>query len=213
MNEEFEKQLSAFIAAGNEVVGRPARANGAFTLTFGKGSGSRIVFGDGCILNHMALNVEAGNATFIIGPGSHIRGRYFIGNKSTIEFSENTVINRHVQMTATEGADISIGASCLISDISMSTTDWHSIIDVETGDRINPAKSIKIEDNVWLGEGVTIQKGVTIGSGCIIGARSVVTKPIRPNCLAVGIPAKVIRENVTWNRKLIETPSLPAAEY
>ena len=50
-----------------------------------------------------------------------------------------------------------------------------------------------IEDNVWVGEGVCIMPGVTIGKNAIIGANAVVTKSIPPNCVAVGIPAKVIK--------------------
>ncbi|MBO4601742.1 MAG: sugar O-acetyltransferase, partial [Salinivirgaceae bacterium] len=43
------------------------------------------------------------------------------------------------------------------------------------------------------GGGVTVCPGVTIGNRCIIGAGSVVTKDIPDDCLAVGNPAKVIR--------------------
>ena len=55
-----------------------------------------------------------------------------------------------------------------------------------------------IENHVWIGKNVTILKGVTIGEGAIIGAGSVVSKSIPPHCLAVGNPAKVIKENLTW---------------
>ncbi len=50
-----------------------------------------------------------------------------------------------------------------------------------------------IEDNVWIGEGVCVLPGVTIGKNSIIGANAVVTKSIPPNCVAAGIPAKVIK--------------------
>jgi acetyltransferase-like isoleucine patch superfamily enzyme len=52
---------------------------------------------------------------------------------------------------------------------------------------------IKIGNNVWLGDKVSIMKGVTIGDNVIIGANSVVTKDIPANCIAAGIPAKVIK--------------------
>lgn len=51
-----------------------------------------------------------------------------------------------------------------------------------------------IEDNVWIADKVTITKGVRIGKGSIIGANSVVTKDIPPYSLAVGIPAKIIKQ-------------------
>lgn len=57
---------------------------------------------------------------------------------------------------------------------------------------------IKIGNHVWIGTRVTILKGVTIGDGAVIGAGSVVTHDIPPHALAVGAPARVVRENVDW---------------
>lgn len=51
-----------------------------------------------------------------------------------------------------------------------------------------------IESNVWLGEGVVVLPGVTIGKSSIIGANSVVTKSIPEHSIAVGNPAKVIKQ-------------------
>jgi len=62
------------------------------------------------------------------------------------------------------------------------------------------AKPIVIENNVWIGFKATILKGVKIGAGAIIGAHACVTTDIPPNSIAVGNPAKVIRENILWKR-------------
>lgn len=68
------------------------------------------------------------------------------------------------------------------------------------GHPINPnyreymyADSVKIEDNCWIGAGVTIRPGVTIGENSVIGAGSVVTKDIPANTVAVGNPCRVLR--------------------
>ncbi len=58
------------------------------------------------------------------------------------------------------------------------------------------AKSIIINDNCWIGAGSTILPGVELGEGVIIGASSVVTKSIPPYSIAVGNPAKVIKQRV-----------------
>lgn len=54
-------------------------------------------------------------------------------------------------------------------------------------------EKVVICDKVHIGIGSIIMPGVTIGEGAIIGAGSVVTKDIPPYCVAVGVPAKVIR--------------------
>lgn len=53
---------------------------------------------------------------------------------------------------------------------------------------------ITIGDNVWLGGGAIVCPGVTIGSNTVVGAGSVVTKDLPGGVLAVGNPARVVRE-------------------
>ncbi len=55
------------------------------------------------------------------------------------------------------------------------------------------AKPIRVGNNVWFGGGVRVLPGVTIGDNAVIGAGSVVTRDIPPNCVAVGVPAKIVR--------------------
>ena len=55
-------------------------------------------------------------------------------------------------------------------------------------------KGIRISDNVWVGAGCIILDGVSIGRNTVIGAGSVVTRSIPSNVIAVGIPARVIKE-------------------
>lgn len=53
---------------------------------------------------------------------------------------------------------------------------------------------IIIENNVFIGDNVTILKGVTIGENSVIGSGSIVTKSIPANVIAVGNPAKIVKE-------------------
>lgn len=55
-------------------------------------------------------------------------------------------------------------------------------------------KEVVIGDNVWIGDNVTILPNVHIGQGCVIGANAVVSRDVPPYCIAVGIPAKVIKK-------------------
>jgi acetyltransferase-like isoleucine patch superfamily enzyme len=56
------------------------------------------------------------------------------------------------------------------------------------------ARPIRIEANVWVGFDCCILPGVTIGEGSVIGARSVVVSDVPPFTVAVGNPARVLRE-------------------
>jgi len=48
--------------------------------------------------------------------------------------------------------------------------------------------------DVWIGAGVTVLAGVTIGDGCVVGAGAVVADDLPPNSIAMGVPARVIRQ-------------------
>jgi acetyltransferase-like isoleucine patch superfamily enzyme len=52
----------------------------------------------------------------------------------------------------------------------------------------------KIGRDVWLGAGVKVMGGVTIGDGCVVGAGAVVTEDLPPYSIAVGVPAKVVKQ-------------------
>ena len=60
----------------------------------------------------------------------------------------------------------------------------------DTPDQIG---DIILEDNVWLGAGVSVMSGVTIGAGTIVATGSVVTQDLPPGVLAGGMPAKIIK--------------------
>ena len=55
-------------------------------------------------------------------------------------------------------------------------------------------EGIKIGSNVWIGAGCVILDGVTIGDNAVVGAGAVVTRSIPSNALALGVPARVVRE-------------------
>lgn len=58
---------------------------------------------------------------------------------------------------------------------------------------------IDIADNVWVGGRAIILKGVAIGDGAIVASGAVVTKNVPPRTLVGGVPARVLRENVSWH--------------
>lgn len=101
---------------------------------------------------------------------------------------------------AGDGGNIYVGNDCMIALGSiLRSTDQHSIISCETKEKLNKSKDIVLGNHVWLAVGVTLLKGTSIDNGSIIGANSMISnKQIGENCLAVGNPARVVKENVTW---------------
>ena len=56
--------------------------------------------------------------------------------------------------------------------------------------------TIVIGADVWLGSGAIVLAGVTIGANTVVGAGAVVTRDLPANVVAVGNPARVVREIV-----------------
>ena len=119
-------------------------------------------------------------------------------------------------MLLTYGGDIKIGDHCSINPFTIIYGHGgvsigsgvriaaHTVVipaNHNIGDRGQPLHSsgvvtrgITIGDEVWIGSGVRILDGVHIGDHAVIGAGSVVTKSIPANCMAAGVPARVIKE-------------------
>jgi len=91
------------------------------------------------------------------------------------------------------GAPLQIGSRVRIGhDVSLLTVD-HRVgpEEMRSGDR--KFGSIEIGDGAWLASRVVVLPGVRIGAGAIVAAASVITRDVPPNTLAVGVPARVVR--------------------
>ena len=107
-----------------------------------------------------------------------------------IKIGKNVFINACCRFQDQGGIEIGDGA--LIGHNTTIATLNHDFAP-DKRQNITP-KPVKIGKNVWIGSDCTILPGVEIGDGAIIGAGSVVTKSVPKNTIAVGNPARVIRE-------------------
>ncbi|MCC2307956.1 sugar O-acetyltransferase [Cellulomonas chengniuliangii] len=123
-----------------------------------------------------------------------VRAPVYVDYGSQITIGPRTFVN--MGLTALDVAPISIGADCQIGPHVQLLTPTHPVDPQPRRDKLEAAKPITIGDNVWLGGGVIVCPGVTIGENSVVGAGSVVTKDIPANVVAVGNPARVIRENI-----------------
>jgi len=114
-----------------------------------------------------------------------------------------------VHLAATENnSSIIIGENCMFSnDIDIRTSDSHSIIDKNSGERINYAQNVAIGKHVWVGAHSSILKGADVPDDVIIATRSTVTRSINhqkdfsEGVIVAGTPAKVVRKCVNWDWK------------
>jgi len=111
-----------------------------------------------------------------------------------------TFVNVHLAVTE-NNSQIIIGEDCMFaSNIDVRTGDSHPVLDL-AGNRLNPAKSVKIGDHVWVAGHCSILKGVSLPSHTVVGIRSTVTRSFDESHIAIGgVPAKILKRGVTWGR-------------
>ena len=110
-----------------------------------------------------------------------------------IHIGDHTFVNFHSVFL--DVCPITIGDHCQIGPRAQFLTPLHPIDNVDLrAAEWEYGAPITLEDNVWLAGGVTVCAGVTIGADTVVGAGSVVTRDLPPGVVAVGSPARVIRE-------------------
>ncbi|GAB2502238.1 sugar O-acetyltransferase [Promicromonospora xylanilytica] len=127
-----------------------------------------------------------------VGPDTFVRAPVYVDYGSRISVGPRTFIN--MGLTALDVAPVTIGADCQIGPHVQLLTPTHPVEPQPRRDKREAALPITIGDNVWLGGGVIVCPGVTIGDDSVIGAGAVVTRDIPAGVVAVGNPARVVRE-------------------
>ncbi len=169
-------------------------------------SGVRIAYAD---------NIHLGRSVYLD------RGVYLHALPSGITIGDNSFVMHHTMLHVFNfrnlpQAGIRIGKNCFIGEFNVVRGQGGVWIgnDVYTGPMVQivavnhvyddparpmrqqgiTAKGIVIEDDVWIGANAVVLDGVTIGRGSVIGAGAVVAKDIPPYSIAVGAPAKPIKD-------------------
>lgn len=170
-------------------------------IIFGKGlvlrHPQRISLGDNVAIDDNVMLDASGAGKEGITIGSNViisRNCVIQGKTSAVKIGDKTDIGCNAIISSGGGIDIGkhvlIAGNCYIGggrylserlDIPMMSQGVYS------------QGSVVIEDDVWLGAGAIVLDGVHVGKGCIIGAGAVVTKDLPAYTVAVGVPAKAIR--------------------
>lgn len=141
-----------------------------------------------------------------------LTGGLRLGRRAVLELNGGMTMHTGFQVSVADDAVLSLGSGYINSGLRL---DCFTSIRIGFSVAIGPevlmrdsdnhklddrpmSAPVVIGDRVWIGARAMILKGVTIGNGAVIAAGSVVSRDIPPGALAAGVPARVIRENVTW---------------
>ena len=193
-----------------------------------KGRNNRIIFKEGVLRKKVQIKIMGHNNTVTIHPNCRLKNTKIIilgsnncltlgekvmvyesasfeleGSNTLVNIGKNTTIGSANFMIGESDTNINIGEDCMLSrNIILSTSDYHSIISLETKERINPPKNITIKNHVWIGYSAYISKGAIIGNNCIVASHAYVGgKKFKDHTILGGLPAKQLRENINWSRE------------
>ncbi|HMI07946.1 MAG TPA: acyltransferase [Flavobacterium sp.] len=200
LKAKYKKQVRG---NDNVIINKGCFMNSKYDIV---GNNNRVEIMPGAVLSDMKIFMRGDNHTLKIGERCHFKAGdvYFEDDNCTIEIGKNTTIESAHFAVTEPGKSIIVGDDCMFStNIEFRTGDSHSILDNTTKKRINYAKDILVKNHVWIGANAIILKGVTLGSNSIVGTGSLVTCDVPDNCIAAGIPAKVVKENIDWLKKRI----------
>ncbi|MGY1735724.1 sugar O-acetyltransferase [Geodermatophilus sp. SYSU D00684] len=127
-----------------------------------------------------------------VGEGTEIRPPLYVDYGSNLRVGARCFAN--FGLVALDVAAITIGDDVQIGPNVQLLTPTHPVEPGPRRDKWEAAEPIALGDNVWLGGGVVVLPGVTIGADTVVGAGSVVTRDLPAGVVAVGNPARVVRE-------------------
>jgi len=200
----FEEFVALVEKHGGSVIGKPAAWKSASIDL--KGTGTCFKFATSSKVDNLSITDYGGNNSFEIGSKSKLTGTIKVGKGCKLSIGDGFTATGGLKLHLSEGCGIYIGNDCMLGvNVSIYNHDYHPIFSATTGQRLNRSKDVVIKDHVWLANNVTVLKGSLINSGSVIGIDSTVIGEIKPNSIAVGNPAKVVKEDIIWDRASLNT--------
>lgn len=199
----IQNAMQRIKCSGNVKLENKGRARIKFDAA---GKNNTAVVSKGCVLSDVKIRIRGNNNRIVfhdncvVGEGCSF---WMEGNDIRIEIGAGTTFTKSVHFCAQEnGSVIFVDEDCMFSNnIIVRTSDSHPIYD-ENDVRINPAQNVSIGKHVWIAPNTKIMKGAVIGSGCVIGSDTMVGhQEIPSGSMAVGHPARVVKQKIRWTRE------------
>ncbi len=177
--------------------------------TFGTfGEGALVAFPQGALVNPQAIHIGAGT---LIGPHTVLAAGIMPDQaglgRDVVRLGERCVIGRGCGIVGHNriviGNDVWTGNHVFITDANHGYED----LGIPIGSQFGAESSVRIGAGSWLGHGVIVLPGSNIGEHVVVGAGSVVTGELPDRCVAVGVPARVVRRFVdgAWRNEPLST--------
>ncbi|WP_187346183.1 DapH/DapD/GlmU-related protein [Cellulosimicrobium sp. CUA-896] len=149
--------------------------------------------GEGCVVSALA---EVDADTFALGDRSYVAAHAHVTDDVEIGADCSVNVAAAVRGRVTIGDGVRIGSRTSILGFD------HAFdrVDVPVHRQGLTSRGITIGDDVWIGAHVVVLDGVTVGSHAVIGAGAVVTRDVPAYAVAVGNPARVVRDRRTGER-------------
>jgi acetyltransferase-like isoleucine patch superfamily enzyme len=153
----------------------------------------RVTFGPRCDVRSGARFAVTRDADVRFGAGCVLDYGFTLESMGRLVVGDRTVFGHHCTVAAERS--VVIGADCLLGELVSVRDHDHAFdrSDIEILYQGRSTAPVLIGDDVWVGAKATITRGVTIGDGAVVGAHAVVTHDLPAGCVAVGIPARIVR--------------------
>lgn len=171
--------------------------------------GIKVIFSG--VNNRLVIHPEAKNKNLTIafdcdGGYCELGKNWFngivrVGQECSVKIGDGITCTSATLISAAEKVSVHLGDDIMIAaQVEIRADDGHPIYDVRTRKRTNLPKDVMIGNHVWLGAYSRILGGTTIKDGSVVGIGSIVKGKFPNNCVIAGIPGKVVRKDVAWER-------------
>jgi acetyltransferase-like isoleucine patch superfamily enzyme len=181
---------------------RPLFAHAGAGAIFGRNltlrHAHKIRLGEGVIVDDNAVLDAKGDGN----EGISLGDRAFVGRNTILYCKGGDIVvgpgvsfSANCQVASTRRVEI--GADTVVGSFSYFLSggeyDPASPLPFAQQSGTHEARALSIGRNCWIGAHVTVTDRGEIGEHCVVGAGAVVTGPLPPNSVAVGVPARVVR--------------------